>query len=133
MRATGEYAVLSFARDIVAIKAVWENRSRDDVVDRVLALRGHGTTDIAAALVAARLQLEHTAARRRVVVLLSDCRATEPGDVEAAAGALDELVILAPAGDDADAAELAGAVGARWATVTGPTSIVGALERALAR
>ena len=133
LRATGEYAVLSFARDIVAIKASWENRSPADVVDRILALRGHGTTDVAAALIAAHRQLAATGARRRVTVLLSDCRATEPGDVEAAARCNDELVILAPEGDDADAAELAAAVGARWAPVAGPSSVVGAIARVLER
>ncbi len=133
LRATGEYAVLSFAREVIAVKAVWENRSNADVVDRVLALRGHGTTDVAGALVAARQQLERTAARRRVTVLLSDCRATEPGDVEAAARCADELVILAPEGDSDDAAELAGAVGARWTTVSGPSTIVGAIARVLER
>ncbi len=133
LRATGEYAVLSFARDIVAIKAAWENRSPADVVDRILALRGHGTTDVAAALIAAQQQLATTGARRRVTVLLSDCRATEPGDVEAAARGADELVILAPEGDDADAAELAAAVGARWAPVAGPSTVVGAIARVLER
>ena len=133
MRAKGEYAVLSFARDVIAVKAMWENRSRDDVVDRVLALRGHGTTDVAGALRAAGDQLARASARRRVTVLLSDCRATEPGDVIGAAQALDELVVLAPEGDAEEAAELAAAVGARWTTVAGPTSIVPALGRVLDR
>ena len=132
-RAQGEYAVLSFARDVVAPKAMWETRSVDDVIDRVLALRGHGTTDVAGALLAAGSQLRASSASRQVTILLSDCRSTEPGDVVAAAMALDELIVIAPAGDSDDAATLAEAVGARWTTVEGPYSIVAAMARVLER
>lgn len=128
-----EFAVLSFARDVVAPKAMWERRPVDDVVDRVLALRGHGTTDVAGALVAAGEQLRASSAGRRVTVVLSDCRATEPGDAVAAARALDELVILAPEGDDADARRLADAVGARCTTYAGPSSVVTAIAAVLDR
>ena len=132
-RARPECAVLSFGRDVVACTAMWEHHDPDDVIDRVLALRGHGTTDVARALAAAREQLLASAAQRRVTILLSDCRATEPGDVQAAARALDELVIIAPEGDAAEAAELAGQVGARWTTASGPAGIVAAIDRVLAR
>lgn len=132
-RAEGEYAVLSFARDVVAPKAMWEVRSTDDVIDRVLALRGHGTTDVAGALLAAGGQLRASSAPRQVAILLSDCRSTEPGDVIGAARCLDELVIIAPEGDSVEAAELAEAVGARWTTVDGPSAIVGAIARVLER
>lgn len=132
-RAEGEYAVLSFGRDVVAAKAIWETRSDDDVIDRVLSLRGHGTTDVAGGLLAAGAQLRAASSPRRVTILLSDCRATEPGDAVAAARWLDELVIVAPEGDSAEAAELADAVGARWTTVDGPSSIVGAIARVLER
>ncbi len=132
-RAEGEYAVLSFAREVVAPKAMWEVRSVDDVVDRVLALRGHGTTDVAGALLAANAQLRSSSARRQVAILLSDCRSTEPGDVIGAARTLDELIVIAPEGDSDDAVELAEAVGARWTTVDGPSSIVAAIARVLER
>ena len=125
--------MLSFARDVVAPKAMWETRSVDDVIDRVLALRGHGTTDLAGALLAANSQLQSSSASRQVTILLSDCRSTEPGDVVGAAKSLDELVIIAPEGDSDDAAELAQAVGARWTTVDGPSVIVAAIERVLER
>lgn len=132
-RAERDYAVLSFGRDVIACTAMWEHHDTDDVIDRVLALRGHGTTDVAGALVAARQQLAASSAQRRVAVLLSDCRATEPGDVIGAARSVDELVIIAPDGDSAEAAALAGAVGARWTTASGPTSVVAALSRVLDR
>jgi VWA domain containing CoxE-like protein len=128
-----EYAVLSFSRDVIAVKAMWEHRTPEDVVDRVLALRGHGTTDIAAALRAAAHQLAGAGAARSVTVLLSDCRATEPGDVVTAAAALDRLVILAPEGESSDAERLAGEVGARLATYAGPSSVVAALSAVLER
>ncbi|MFP5487276.1 MAG: VWA domain-containing protein [Acidimicrobiia bacterium] len=132
-RADDHYAVLSFSRDVVAVKAMWEQRSVDDVIDRVLALRGHGTTDVAKALLTAAQQQATVAAGRRITVLLSDCRATEPGDVVTAARCLDELVILAPDGDSDEAEQLAGHIGARWATVDAPTSIVAALASVLDR
>ena len=128
-----DYAVLSFAREVVAAKAVWEQRTVEDVVARVLALRGHGTTDVAAALSAAADQVRAASASRSVTVLLSDCRATEPGDVFTAAAAIDHLVVLAPAGDDADARHLADAVGATCATYDGPASVVPALAAVLDR
>lgn len=132
-RADGEYAVLSFGRDVVAVKAMWERRGVDDVIDRVLALRGHGTTDVAKALLVAAQQHGTVLGGRRITVLLSDCRATEPGDVVAAARGIDELVILAPEGDTVEAAELARTVGARWATVDGASSIVAAMASVLDR
>lgn len=132
-RAEGEYAVLCFARGVVAPKAMWETRSVDDVIDRVLALRGHGTTDVAGALLAAGAQLRASTASRQVTILLSDCRSTEPGDVVGAAMGLDELIVIAPEGDSDEAAELAETVGARWTTVDGPSTIVAAMARVLER
>ncbi|MEZ5297490.1 MAG: VWA domain-containing protein [Ilumatobacteraceae bacterium] len=55
-RAERDYAVLSFGRDVIACTAMWEHHDTDEVIDRVLALRGHGTTDVAGVLVAARQQ-----------------------------------------------------------------------------
>ena len=118
-----EYAVLSFGKTVIAPKAMWEQRSAENVIERTLSLRGHGTTDVAAALRAAAAQHHHASAPRRITVLLSDCRATEPGDVVAAARMLDDLVIIAPAGDHADAVSLADQSGVRWTTVDGPASL----------
>src|SRR5262249_57370292 len=98
-------------------------RPAELVVNDVLALRGHGTTDLALALRAARDQLGRSRAARRIVVLLSDCRPTVPGDALGAAAALDELWIMAPDGDSQHAQALAAAVGAPLVTVTGPSAI----------
>jgi Mg-chelatase subunit ChlD len=122
---------VSFGKDAIVVKSQDRARSAEAVVDGVLALRGFGTTDLAGAFDAARAQLARSRAGRRITVLLSDCRATEPGDVAAAAEALDELVIVAPAGDTVEAEALAAAVGARLAVVAGPSDVADALTTVL--
>lgn len=130
-RIDGDFSVIAFARDGVAVKAQDQPFEVERLVDDVLALRGHGTTDLAGALRLASAQLARSSAGRRITLLLSDCRATEDGDVVAAAAALDELVIVAPAGDDEAAQELAAAVGAPLATITGPSDIPRAFSHVL--
>ncbi len=130
-RAPTDYSVLSFARQVVAVKSQERSRPADEVVDGVLALRGHGTTDLAGALVAASEQLQRSHARRRIVLLLSDCRSNEPGDAVGAASLLEELAIIAPEGDHGDAEDFAGEVGARLTMVAGPSQIPEAIARAL--
>ena len=130
-RAPDDHSVLAFGRDVVAATSQDRVTPPEAVVDAVLALRGFGTTDVAGALGAAREQLARSAASRKIAILLSDCRATVEGDVVAAARALDELVIVAPAGDAYTAEELARAAGARLATVAGPSDAADALSRAL--
>ncbi len=90
------------------------------VAERLLRLRGHGVTRLADALKAAGEQLALARARRRVVILLSDCRSTDEDDTLATARALPELIILAPADDHEQAAQLAGLAGARWARDRAP-------------
>lgn len=130
-RAPADYSVLSFGKDVVAAKSQDAVKSNEAVVDAVLALRGFGTTDVAGVLLAASDQLARSTAGRKVAVLLSDCRATVPGDVEVAAAGLDELVIVAPDGDSDEAAALAAQTGARLTTVTGPSDAAAALSRVL--
>ena len=130
-RTPDDYSVLTFGKDVVAAKSQDVAKSNELVVDSVLALRGFGTTDVAAALMAARDQLARSTAGRKVAVLLSDCRATVGGDAISAALGLDELVILAPESDDEEAQELAAAVGARITTVSGPSDAAAAVGRVL--
>jgi Mg-chelatase subunit ChlD len=130
-RAPADYSVISFGKEVVVPKSQDRSRPVEEVVDAVLALRGFGTTDLSAALVAASEQLARSTAGRRIAVLLSDCRATEPGDVVAAARSVDELVIVAPEGDSVEAEVLAAQVGARVTVVGGPASIPDALARVL--
>lgn len=118
-RAPGDHAVLSFSREVTVLREMGSDRSPAAVVDAVLALRGHGVTSLATALTAAGEQLSRTRAARRVVVLLSDCRATDEQDPVPAASALPELLVLPPADDSEQAAELARRAGARWAGLAG--------------
>jgi Mg-chelatase subunit ChlD len=133
LREPDDYSVLAFGRDVIVAKSQDVRRSGADVVNSVLTLRGFGTTDLAGALRAAAEQLSRSRAARKVVVLLSDCRATETGDVDAAARGVDELCIVAPEGDDAEARVLAASVGARIATVAEPTDVPSALSEVLDR
>lgn len=126
-----DVSVVSFAKDGIAIKSQDATMDVELVVDRVLALRGRGSTNIAGALSLAGRQLQRSSAGRKVTILLSDCRATEAGDVLAAAATLDELVILAPHGDDEAARALAADTGARIATITGPTDVPAAIAELL--
>lgn len=130
-RSPDDYSVIAFGKDVVVAKSQDVMKSSELVVNDVLALRGFGTTDLAGALRAAGEQLGRSRAGRRIVIVLSDCRATVEGDVEASARALDEIVILAPAGDDVEARQLAGRLGARIAVVDGPSDIPAALQLAL--
>ena len=130
-RNPSDYSVIAFGKDVVVAKSQESAKGGEAVVNDVLALRGFGTTDLAGALRAAGEQLARSRAGRRIAVVLSDCRATVEGDVEAAARGLDEVVILAPAGDDVEARALAMSVGARLATVDGPSDVPAALQTVL--
>jgi Mg-chelatase subunit ChlD len=130
-RSPEDYSVLAFGKDVVVAKSQDVAKSGDRVINDVLSLRGFGTTDLAGALAVAGIQLGRSRAGRRVAILLSDCRATVPGDVAAMARGLDELCIIAPAGDDEAAIALANDVGARLVTVEGPSQIPAALARVL--
>ena len=126
-----DYSVLAFGKDVIVVKSQDVPKSPEKVVNDVLTLRGHGTTDVAGALNVAHQQLARSRAGRKVAVLLSDCRATVDGDVEAAARGVDELVIVAPTEDHDEARRLAGQVGARLELVAGPSEIPEVLARAL--
>jgi Mg-chelatase subunit ChlD len=117
LRAPREHVVAAFARDVRPLRQLRDPAPPASVVDRVLRLRGHGVTGLAAALRFGAEALADARAARRVVVLLSDCRATDGDDPVPAAAAIPELVVVAPRDDGAEAAALAAAAGARWATL----------------
>lgn len=130
-RSPQDYSVIAFGKDVVVAKSQDAVKSDEKVVNDVLALRGFGTTDLAGALRTSAEQLARSRAGRRITVVLSDCRSTVEGDVEAAAKALDEVVIIAPAGDDLEARQLAGRIGARLTVVDGPSDIPSAIQEVL--
>ena len=127
-----DHAVLSFAAAVTRLKPMAEQPRPTATVERILGLRGHGVTGLAGALEEARVQLEGARARRKVTLLLSDCRVTDEVDATPAAKALDELVILAPEGDDDEARHLARTSGARTASVGSVLDVPAALNRLLA-
>ena len=131
LRAPADWSVLAFSDRQLALKSQDDARSAAAVVRDLLRLRGQGTTDLDQALRGAARQLERSRAKRRVTVLLSDCRATAGVDPVAAARRCGELCIIAPADDAADAMEFARRVGARIATVDGPSAIPTALASVL--
>ncbi len=130
-RAPIDWSVIAFADRVIAIKSQGDSRSPNEVVDDLLRLRGQGTTDLAAALRAAAGQLDRSRAKRRVTILMSDCRATSGAAALPIARQLDELCILAPADDAEDAMDFARNSGARVATVEAPTDIPAALQNIL--
>ena len=126
-RAPDDYSVVAFSDEAVVVKAQDEIRPVEAVVDDLLGLRGHGTTNLDLALSVARAQLERSRSRDRLVLLLSDGRATTGPDPAPAARALDRLLVLAPAGDSREAAALARSAGGRTVELGGPSTVPAAL------
>jgi Mg-chelatase subunit ChlD len=131
LRAPQEHAVLSFAATVEVIKPLASGTAPAVVAERLLGLRGHGVTRLADALKAAHEQLAQARARRRVVILLSDCRSTDEDDTLETACLLPELIILAPADDHDQAAQLAGLSGARWGPIAHPLDAAAVLDQLL--
>ncbi|MEM8925830.1 MAG: VWA domain-containing protein [Actinomycetota bacterium] len=127
-RSPAEFAVLAFGDKVVAVKELRQTKAPELVVSEVLALRGHGTTDVALALRAAARQLATSNATRKLTVLLSDAEVTTGGDPVPAGRALDELVVLAPEDEPDHARRLVTDCGARMAEVGGPTSVLDSLR-----
>jgi len=86
--------VIAFAGEVIVLRDPRASTPSTSVVDDLLSLRGHGRTDLAAALRAAAEQLEHVPAGGRTAILLSDCLHTKGDDPLMAAGALDSLHVL---------------------------------------
>jgi Mg-chelatase subunit ChlD len=130
-RAPAEFAVVSFARDVQVHRALTAPLSAGVVVEGLLRLRGHGVTALAGALRAAGDQLVGARAQRRLTILLSDCRATDEQDPLPAAAGLDELCILAPGDDCAEAMAFAARAGARCEPMADAADAPAALARLL--
>lgn len=131
LRSPSRSSVVAFAQEAVVLAGMGTSVDPGGVVADLLRLRGAGVTDVGLGLRAAARQLERSDSPRRLTILLSDCRSTAGGEPLADALALDELAIIAPAGDSADAERLAAAVGARFGTARGVADIVDALTSAL--
>jgi len=128
-RAPEDFSVLAFSDKVLVLKGLAQRRPIDDVVEDLFRLRGHGPTDLGLALRVAAGQLAGSAAQRKRVVLLSDCRPTAGTEPERDAAAIDELHVLAPADDAADAEAFARAVGARFVALRGPSHVPAAFAQ----
>jgi Mg-chelatase subunit ChlD len=124
-------SIVAFGDEAVVLCSQGQHRPDDEVVGDLLRLRGHGTTDVGLALRVARDQLGRSRAGRKVALLLSDCRVTTGGDPVPHATGIDEVAIIAPADDRADADALAAALGARCVGLAGPSGVPDALAAAL--
>jgi Mg-chelatase subunit ChlD len=125
-------SVLAIAREALVVRPQGSSRSAEQVVDDLLVLRGHGVTDLSLALDAAAHQLARSDARRKVCLVLSDCRSTAGPEPTATARLFEELVLLPPKDDVADATALAEATGALLIPVAGPTDAPAVIRAALA-
>ena len=131
LRSEEDFSVLAFSSDVLVVKAQETPREIAELVDDVLALRGHGSTDVELALREARTQVARSRSSRSVVVLLSDCRFTAGGDPVDVARSIERLIVVAPDDDADDARTFAAAAGAELVLIAGPASIPSALSSAL--
>jgi Mg-chelatase subunit ChlD len=103
---------LAFSGTVTVLQQPGIRQPPEQVVGRLLGLRGHGLTDVAGALRAAAAALAAaTAAGERSAVLLSDCVSTAGGDPAEALAGIDRLDVLCPlpSGREPDPESLAGA------------------------
>jgi len=135
LRAPAFHAVIAFSgtAEVVRSMVTSAHASTDGVVDAVLSLKGHGTTNVSDGLRAAIT--EHEAARcgRHLTVLLSDCRDRAIDKAVPFAQSLEELVIVSPADDIADAQRFADVTGAALVSVEGSHDVARALAEVLSR
>jgi hypothetical protein len=107
-----EASVLTFSDRVEVLQRQGQRRAAEDLVGQLVSLRGHGVTDLAAALRCARRELSAAVADERVVVLLSDCLHTSGDAPDSALGGIDRLHVLYPL-PTAEAEEAARALAAR--------------------
>ncbi|TQM02079.1 AAA family ATPase [Pseudonocardia kunmingensis] len=128
-------AVLAFGAGVRVLQEQGVRRPPEELLSELVALRGHGTTDLAGGLRAASRQLAGAVADERLVVLLSDCLPTAGGEPAGALGGIDRLHVLVPLGGaepEAAAAALAARGGGSAQTVHRLAEVGPALTRVLA-
>jgi gas vesicle protein GvpN len=127
-------AIVAFSGDVTVLQAQAARRDPGELLGDLVALRGHGMTDLAAALRAAAAQLAGAAADERVVVLLSDCMATKGGDPAGALAGITRLHVLCPL-PTPESEQAAATLARRGGGLTQPvrtlTDVAPALTRAL--
>jgi magnesium chelatase subunit D len=127
-------AIIAFSGGVTVLQAQGTRRAPGELVGDLVALRGHGVTDLAAALRGAAAQLAGAAADERVAVLLSDCLPTTGGDPALALAGISRLHVLCPlptAESELAAADLARRGGGVSQPVTRLADVAPALTRVL--
>jgi magnesium chelatase subunit D len=124
--------IIAFSGDPTVLHAQGRPTAPGQVVADLLALRGHGVTDLAAALRAAAAQLAAVAADERVVLLLSDCLRTAGGDPARALTGISRLHVLCPL-PTAEAERAASALARRGHGLSQPVRTLADLAPALTR
>jgi magnesium chelatase subunit D len=122
---------VAFSGDVRVLQPQGAPRPPADLVGDLVALRGHGVTDLAGALRAAAAQLARAAGGERTTVLLSDCQRTAGDDPASALRGIDRLHVLCPGPDPEPAAALARAGGGISQRVAGLSDVAPALRRVL--
>jgi magnesium chelatase subunit D len=89
-------AIVAFSGDVTVLQAQGTRRDPAELVGDLVALRGHGMTDLAAALRAAAAQMADGPADEHVAVLLSDCLPTAGDDPALALAGIGRLHVLCP-------------------------------------
>lgn len=127
-----EPSVLAFGARVRVLQAQGVRRPPEELLAELVALRGHGVTDLAAGLRAASAQLAAAVADERLVVLLSDCLHTAGDDPGAALAGIDRLHVLVPLGG-AEAEAAATALAARTGGHARPVHRLAEIAPALTR
>lgn len=125
-------AVLAFGADVRVLQPHGVRRPPEELVGELVALRGHGVTDLAAGLREASQQLAGAVADERMVVLLSDCLHTAGDDPAEALGGIDRLHVLVPL-PSAEAEVAATALAARGGGIVQKVSRLAEIGPALTR
>jgi hypothetical protein len=126
--------IVAFGGGVTVLQAQGARRDPGELVGDLVALRGHGMTDLAAALRMTAAQLAGAAADERVAVLLSDCMPTAGGDPALALTGISRLHVLCPlptAETEQAAAALASRGGGMSLPVRRLADVAPALTRAL--
>ena len=126
--------IVAFSGQVRVLQPQGTRRPASGLVGELVALRGHGLTDLAAALRTAAAQLATAPASERVAVLLSDCLPTAGPDPALALGGISTLHVLCPrptAAAERAATALARRGGGLCQPVRGLDDVAPALTRVL--
>jgi magnesium chelatase subunit D len=124
--------ILAFGGEVTVLQAQGARREPAALTGDLVALRGHGMTDLAAALRAAAAQLASAAAQERVAILLSDCLPTAGGDPALALAGISRLHVLSPM-PTPEAERAAAALARRGGGLSQPVRTLAGVAPALTR